>query len=152
MTEIIPTTDVSNKVNTAFRYLGSNLSGGLMIFVVLGAMSPDQSASVLLNMHKMYAATQDFVGAFANVWYIVFPIASGYLLKIGVNSSGFGSMMGKILLAAKSGNKEAQVSIVSAAAAPELGTKAIINPSLSVNPATPDTVVASVADIPKKKG
>lgn len=142
-------TDTSNKINTAVRYLGSNVSGGLMIFVVLGAMSPEQSAAVLLNMHKMYSATQDFIGAFANVWYIIFPIASAWLLKMGVNSSGFGVMMNKVFAAAKAGNKDAAVAIVTAAASPDLGTKAIINPALAVE-STPPTVVANISDLPLK--
>jgi len=150
MGDITVTTDTGNKVNAGLRYVASNVSGGLAIFVILGAMSPEQSALVLSKMHVMYQATQDFVGAFASIWYIVFPILSAYLLKMGVNSSGFGVMMDKIFKAAQSGNKAAQLSIVNAAAAPELGTKAIINPTLAENPATPSTVVASVAALPEQ--
>lgn len=154
MTNILTTsppsapTDTGNKINAALRYLGSNVSGGLMIFVVLGAMTPEQSASVIANTHKMYSATQDFIGAFANIWYIVFPIASAWLLKMGVNSSGFGAMMDKVFAAAKAGNKSAQLQIVNAAASPDLGTKAIINPTLAAEPSTPPTVAASVSDLP----
>jgi hypothetical protein len=101
-------------------------------------------------MHVMYQATQDFVGAFASIWYIVFPIISAYLLKMGVNSSGFGVMVDKILTAAKAGNKDAQVALVSAAASPDIGTKAIINPLLSTEAATPATVVANVSDLSLK--
>lgn len=143
-----PPTDLGNKINAAARYLGSNVSGGLMIFVALGAMTPDQSAIVIAKMHVMYQATYDFVGAFASIWYIIFPIISAYLLKVGVNSSGFGSMMDKVFKAAQAGNKDAQRSIVSAAASPDIGTKAIINPILAPDPATPPTVVASAADLP----
>lgn len=143
-----PPTDIGNKLNTAARYLGSNLSGGLMIFVALGAMSPDQSATVIAKMHVMYQATQDFIGAFASIWYIIFPIISAWLLKMGVNSSGFGSMMDKVFAAAKAGNRSAQLQIVNAAASPDLGTKAIINPVLSAEPSTPPTVAASVSDLP----
>jgi len=141
-------TDTANKVNTALRYIGSNISGGLMIFVVLGAMTPEQSSAVIANMHKMYAASQDFIGAFANIWYIIFPMVSAWLLKMGVNSSGFSVMMDKIFAAAKAGNKDAQLQIVNAAAAPEIGTKAIINPVLAAEPSTPPTVAASVSDLP----
>lgn len=142
-------TDTGNKINTAVRYIGSNVSGGLAIFVVLGAMSPEQSATVLAKMHVMYQATQDFVGAFASIWYIIFPIVSAYLLKLGVNSSGFGVMMDKIFKAAQSGNEDAKLKIVNAAASPDIGTEAIINPAMAANPATPTTVVASAAALPK---
>jgi hypothetical protein len=142
--------DTGNKVNTAIRYIGSNVSGGLAIFVVLGAMSPEQSAIVLAKMHVMYSATQDFVGAFASIWYIIFPIASAYLLKLGVNSSGFGNMMDKIFKAAQSGNESAKLQIVNAAASPDIGTQAIINPVMAANPATPSTVVANAAALPEQ--
>lgn len=136
-------TETTNKVNAALRYVASNVSGGLMIFVVLGAMTPEQSASVLANMHKMYSATQDFIGAFANIWYIVFPIASAWLLKMGVNSSGFGSMMDKIFAAAKAGDPDAKRTIINAAASPDIGTTAIINPDIAPDPKTADNVVSS---------
>jgi hypothetical protein len=146
-------TDLGNKANAAMRYVASNVSGGLMLFVALGAMSPEQSATVIAQMHVMYQATQNFIGAFASIWYIIFPIVSGYLLKVGVNSSGFGVMMDKIFKAAQAGNKDAQVAIVSAAASPTIGTKAIINPMLASEAATPATVVANVSDLsPKTQG
>lgn len=143
-------TDLPNKINTALRYAGSNVSGGLMIFVVLGAMTPEQSATVIAKMHVMYQATQDFVGAFASIWYIIFPVISAWLLKMGVNSSGFGVMMDKVFAAAKAGNKDAAVALVSAAASPAIGTTSIVNPALAPEPKTPANVVASAADIPQK--
>lgn len=138
-----PITDTGNKAKAALRYVGSNVSGGLMIFVVLGAMSPDQSAIIIAKMHVMYQATQDFVGAFASIWYIIFPIISGMLLKMGINSSGFGAMMDKVFAAAKSGDEGAKVAILNAAASKEIGTTAVINPEMAKLPATSDNVVSS---------
>lgn len=138
-------TDTTNKVNTAARYVGSNLSGALMLMAVLAGLPSEKAQTVLVNLHAIYASLQDVVGAFSNIWYIVFPIVSGLLLKVGVNSSGFGVMMDKILTAAKAGNLDAQRSIVSAAASKEIGTEAIINPVLAPDPATPSTVVASAS-------
>jgi hypothetical protein len=138
-------TGTANKVNVALRYLGSNATGGLTVFVVLGLLTPEQQVDILKNAHAMYDATYAFIGAAANIWYIVFPIIAGLLLKMGVDSSGIGNMVDRVFALAKAGNKDAQIAIVKAAAAPELGTKAIINPVLAPEPATPGNVVATPA-------
>jgi len=141
-------TDTTNKANAAARYVGSNFSGALMLMAVLAGLPPDKAQSVLTSLHAIYAALQDMIGAFSNIWYIVFPVISAYLLKVGVNSSGFGVMMDKILTAAKAGNIDAAKSIVTAAASPEIGTKGVINPVLAPDPSTPSNVVASASDLP----
>ena len=140
-------TDTKNKANAAARYLGSNFSGGFMLLAVLAGLPPEKSQSVVVSLHAIYVSLQDVVGQFSNVWYVVFPVISGWLMKVGVNSSGFGVMMDKILTAAKSGNIEAAKTIVSAAASPEIGTKGIVNPVLAPAPDTPPTVVASASDL-----
>lgn len=143
-----PTTDVGNKASTALRYLASNATGALTLFVALGSVSPDQQVDILKSAHAMYQASHDFVGAAANIWYIVFPIVGIWLGRMGVNSSGFGAMMDKIFKAAQSGNRDAQVAIVTAAASPDIGTQAIINPMLAAEPSTPATVASSVSALP----
>lgn len=111
-----PMMGTGNKINVALRYLGSNATGGLTVFVVLGMLTPDQQVEILKSAHQMYDASYAFVGAAANIWYIVFPIIAVWLGKLGVNSSGFGAMMDRVFAAAKSGNKEAQVVIAAATA------------------------------------
>lgn len=138
-------TGTANKVNVALRYLGSNATGGLTVFVVLGMLTPEQQVDILKNAHAMYDATYAFIGAAANIWYIVFPIIAAWLLKMGVDSSSVGSMMDRLFALAKAGNKQAQVAIVTAAASPALGTQAIINPALAPVPETPGNVVVNVA-------
>jgi hypothetical protein len=138
-----PVSETTNKVNVALRYLGSNITGGMTVFVMLGVLTPEQQVDILKNAHAMYDATYAFVGAAANIWYIVFPIAAVYLGKLGIDASGFGAMIGRVFAAAKAGNQEAKVAIVNAAASPELGTKAIINPELAPSPATPGNVVVN---------
>jgi hypothetical protein len=141
--------DTMNKIVVASRYLGSNATGGLAVFVALGTLSPEQQTQILSSAHTMYQATHDFVGAFANIWYIVFPIAAVYLGKMGVNSSGFGTMMDKIFAAAKAGNVDAKVAIVNAAASPEIGSQGVVNPGIASNPATAENVVSTPAQLPK---
>lgn len=148
MTDITTTpapTGTANKVNVALRYLGSNATGGLTVFVVLGLLSPEQQVEVLKSAHQMYDATYAFVGAAANIWYILFPIIALYLGKMGIDASGVGSMVDRVFALAKAGNRQAQIAIVKAAAAPELGTQAIVNPVLAPAPETPGNVVASAA-------
>jgi hypothetical protein len=140
--------ETSNKTATAGRYGGVFVSGALTIFMALGSFDPDQQKQILSSIHAMYAAIHDFVGAAANIWYIIFPVIAVWLGKLGINSSGFGSMMDRIFQAAKAGDIEAQRTIINAAASPELGTHEIINPTLASDPKTPANVVAS----PQTKG
>jgi hypothetical protein len=142
-------TDTSNKVATALRYLGSNATGALAVFFALGTLDPAQQQQILSSAHIIYQSTHDLIGAFANIYYIVFPILGIYLAKLGVNSSGFGSMMDKIFAAAKAGNVDAKVAIVTAAASKDIGSAGVVNPALAANPATPSNVVASPDLLPK---
>ncbi len=138
-----PTTDTGNKIKTGLRYVGANATGALTLFVALGTLSPDQQTQILSSAHTMYQSTHDFVGAAANIWYIVFPVLAIWLGKMGVNSSGFGSMMDKIFAAAKSGDENAKTVLLNAAASPEIGTTAIINKEMAAVPATAGNVVST---------
>ena len=112
--------DSNTNTGTVHRYVGSNLTGGLTVFVALGTLSPEQAQDVLKNVHVMYESTQSFVGAFANIWYIVFPIAALYLGRLGIKSNAVGSFMDRVLKIAQSGNTpqaaEAQKAIIDATA------------------------------------
>lgn len=143
-----PVTDTSNKINTALRYLGSNATGGLTVFVVLGMLTPDQQVEILKSARAMYEASYAFVGAAANIWYIVFPLIAAFLAKAGVDSSGFGKMMDKVFTAARSGNVQAKVALVNAAASPAIGTQAIVNPELAPLASTAGNVVSTPAAVP----
>lgn len=142
-----PVTETRNQVNAATRYAGTYAAGALSIFVALGTFSPDQQQQILHSAHQMYAATQEFVGAAANIWYIVFPVIAMWLGKMGIDSSRFKNMVDKVFVAAQAGDKSAAVTLIRAAAAPEIGTKAIINPALSAED-TPPQVAASVSQLP----
>lgn len=109
------TTETKNKVNVAVRYASSNALGALTFAAVLAGMPAEQAQDVLTGLQKMYSATQDFVGAFAGVWFIVFPLAASLLAKVGVDASGFGAMVGKVLAAAKAGDAGAQAQVVQSA-------------------------------------
>lgn len=141
-------TGTANKVNVALRYLGSNATGGLTVFVVLGLLSPEQQVDILKNAHAMYDATFALVGAAANIWYIIFPLIAGMLLKMGVDASNVGNMMNRLFALAKAGNIEAKVAIVNAAASPAIGTQAIVNPELAPLAATAGNIVATPAAVP----
>lgn len=138
-----PATETAHKINVALRYLGSNATGGLTVFVVLGMLTPDQQVEILKSAHTMYESTYAFAGAAANIWYIVFPIVAVWLGKLGVNASGIGAMMDNVFKMAKAGNVDAKVAIVNAAASPEIGTQAVVNPSLAPLAATAGNVVAA---------
>lgn len=143
--------DSNNKLAVMTRYAGQYAAGGLTVFVALGTLTPDQQTQILSSTHTMYTATQAFVGAAANIWYIVFPILAIYLTKLGINSTDIGAMMDRIFKAAKAGNVDAKVAIVNAAASPEIGSQAVVNKEMASNPATSVNVVAAPADVPAKK-
>lgn len=144
-----PVTETTNKFNVALRYLGSNATGGLAVFVALGTLSPDQQLEILSSAKVMYESTYAFVGAFANIWYIVFPILALWLGKMGVDASGVGTMMAKVFAMAKAGNLDAKVAIVNAAASREIGSQGVVNPELAALPSTAGNVVAAPALVPK---
>jgi len=141
-------TENGNKAKAASRYAGTYAAGALSIFVALGTFTPEQQQQILNSVHQMYAATQQFVGAAANIWYIVFPVIAICLGERGVDSSGFKAMVDKVFAAAQGGDRNAALTIVRAAAAPQIGTKAIINPVLSSPNDTPPQVAASVSELP----
>lgn len=142
-TPAAPITDTSNKVMTGLRYVGANATGALTLFVALGTLAPEQQVDILKSAHTMYQSTHDFIGAAANIWYIVFPILAIWLGKMGINSSGFGVMMDKVFAAAKSGDQNAKVALLNAAASKEIGTTAIINKDMAPIPATSSNVVST---------
>lgn len=109
-----PTTEGGNQTRVAARYLGSNALGALTLAAVLAGISPENAQLIIAKLHVMYQATQDFIGAFSQIWFIIFPVISGWLLKMGVNSASFGNMMARLLSAAKSGNVQAQALTINA--------------------------------------
>lgn len=109
-----PTTETGNKVKAASRYVASNAMGAAAILMVLAGLPKDQAASLLASLNDMYTAVQDFIGAFGKVWFLIFPAFSVWLAKMGVDASGFGVMIGKVLAAAKSGNTSAQAQVIHA--------------------------------------
>lgn len=138
-----PETEVASKTKVGLRYLASNATGAMSVFVVLGFMTPEQQADVLKNASVIYDSTYAMIGAAANIWYIVFPIIAIWLGKMGIDSSGFGNMVGRVFAAAAAGNKDAKVALINAAASPAIGTQAIVNPDLAPLPTTPGNVVVS---------
>lgn len=140
-------TETSNKFKVAMRYLGSNATGGLTVFVALGMVSPDQQAEILKSATQMYEATYAFVGAAANLWFVVGPLLAVWLAKAGVNASGWVEMVNKVFAAAKAGDLGAKVVLVNAAASPDIGTRALINPELAPLGATASNVVVSPAAV-----
>lgn len=142
-------TETKHKLNVAMRYLGSNATGGLAVFVALGTLTPDQQVTILKSANQMYEATYSFVGAAANIWYIVFPIVALWLARLGINASSVGSMIDNVFKLAKAGNVEAKVALVNAAASPAIGSQGVVNPELAANPATAGNVVSAPALVPK---
>jgi hypothetical protein len=91
------------------RYLGSNVAAGMAVLVVLGALTPDQSQTVVAAMHQIYGDFHDAVGAFAKIWVIVFPLVSVWIAKMGLNSSQVNALVTSLLNKASGKTPEAEV-------------------------------------------
>lgn len=115
-TALVPvdSTPTPGKVSIISRYIGSNATGAMTVLAVLAGISPENSQLVIMKLHVMYDAIQQFIGAFASIWYIVFPVVAVWLGKMGVDASGIGTMMNKVLALAKAGDVGAQVQVLNA--------------------------------------
>lgn len=148
MANEVVTTEFANKLNAALRYGGSNAA---MLFTVMGVFSlltPDQIVSLKTQIDVLQQSVMTAYGALTKMWIILGPIAAIWLAKVGMNSSTVQAMAGKLLGIAKNDpakSQEAKEALITAAASPDIGTKAIINPTLAASPATPGNVVVSAA-------
>lgn len=143
-----PATDTTNKVKTGSRYATVFVMGNAAIFMFLGTLPPDQQAEVLKSANVMYESLQSFIGAAANIWFIVFPVIAGILTKWGIDAGAIGNAVNRVFALAKAGNLEAKVALVNAASSPAIGTQAIVNPELAPLGATANNVVVSPAAVP----
>jgi hypothetical protein len=143
-----PATDTTNSAKTASRYAGVFSLGSVGIFMFLGTFPPDQQTAILKSANVMYESLRTFVGAAADIWFIVFPVVAIWLAKMGIDAGKVQNVMARVFALAKSGNLEAKVAIVNAASSKEIGTQAIINPELAPLAATSTNVVATPAAVP----
>lgn len=140
--------NTKNAVTIASRYAGVFGLGSVGVFMFLGTFTPDQQTQILHSAHVMYTSLQTFVGAAADIWFIVFPAIAVWLTKIGIDSGKIGNVVNRIFDLARAGNLEAKVALVNAASSPEIGTQAIVNPELAPLAATAGNVVSTPAAVP----
>ncbi len=137
-------TELQNKLSSAKRYAGT---AGATLLTVLGALSfltPEQIVEVKTQVDVLNQSIVTAYGALTKMWIILGPVGVAVAAKLGWNSSGVQALAGKLLDIAKTDDKAKEV-LVTAAASPEIGTQAIINPSLAPSPATPGNVVVSAS-------
>lgn len=137
-------TELQNKMSAAKRYAGT---AGATLLTVLGALSfltPEQIAEVKTQVDVLNQSMITAYGALTKMWIILGPVGVAVAAKLGWNSSGVQALAGKLLDIAKNDDKAKEV-LVTAAASPDIGTQAIINPSLAPSPATPSNVVVSAS-------
>lgn len=142
-------TELSNKLNSALRYGGTTAGTAFTFMAVMSLISPEQLADLKANIDVLSQSVITGYGALVKMWIILGPVAIGVLGKMGWNSSGVRAMAGKLLnIAINTSDPKAQEAkevLVTAAASREIGTQAIINPTLAPSPATPTNVVVSAA-------
>jgi hypothetical protein len=141
-------TDTTNKVKTGSRYATVFSMGGMAIFMFLGTFSPDQQASILESANLMYESLRTFIGAAADIWFIVFPVIAAVLTKWGIDAGGIGNAVNRVFALAKAGNLEAKVALVNAASSPDIGSRGVVNAELAPLAATSGNVVSTPAALP----
>ena len=139
--------DTKNSVKTASRYAGVVSLGSVGVFMFLGTFSPEQQTQILHSANIMYTSLQAFVGAAADIWFIVFPVIAIWLGKMGIDSGKIDNVVNRVFDLAKAGNLEAKVALVNAASSPAIGTQALVNPELAPLPSTAGNVVATPAAV-----
>ena len=100
---------MNQTVKTTIHWLATNIAGAMIFFVAIGALSPEQSAKITASAHNIIQDSKDIVGNFAVIWYIIFPLASAALLKMGINATDVGNMVDRVLKVASSDTPQAPV-------------------------------------------
>lgn len=141
-------TDTTNKVKTGGRYATVFGMGSVAIFMFLGTFPPDQQTEVLKSANVMYESLRSFIGAAADIWFIVFPGLAIWLTKMGIDAGAIGNAVNRVFALAKAGNLEAKVALVNAAGSPDIGSRGVVNAELAPLAATSGNVVATPAALP----
>lgn len=136
---------------------GRNYAGQIIAFAGgIGVMSAAQQKGLTDALVEIgNGVSMVFHGA-SSAWTILAvvaaPIVGPLLARWASNSAKVESQAAAVKAAVEDPNtaisKEAKVAIVSAAASPEIGTTAIVNPELAAEPATPGNVVSTKAAVP----
>lgn len=137
-------TELQNKLASAYRYAGTTGATALTVLGALSFLDAQQIAEIKAQVDIFNQSVVTAYGALTKMWLILGPIAILVAGKIGWNSSSVQSLAAKLLGIAKNDDKAKEV-LVTAAASPDIGTQAIVNPALAASPATPGNVVASAA-------
>lgn len=142
-------TELSNKLSSLTRYAGTAGATTLTILGALSFLDAQQIAEIKAQVDILNQSVVTAYGALTKMWLILGPVAIGVAAKLGWNSSGVQALAAKLLGIAKNDAdpkaQEAKEALVTAAASREIGTQAIINPTLAPSPATPPNVVVSAA-------
>jgi hypothetical protein len=135
---------VSNQVNTAARYLGSNAATAFAVLGLMGFLSPEQIQALNAAMNDFTTGIGMVVSSASKMWIILGPLLAFWLAKVGIQSSSVQGLVNRLLQMAREeatpASDAAKVAIVNAAAAlPEV--EKVVAPELAIIPTTAPEVV-----------
>jgi hypothetical protein len=138
-----------NSVNAALRHIGTATGTATGIFVVLGFLSPEQSASIIQAMHDVTAGLQQAFGGFSKIALIAGPVFAAWMATMASRSATVKSQISSILNATKSSSsvtaEDAKQQLVAATATlPEVDNKKLaeaVETPLVAAAVTPEKIV-----------
>lgn len=148
-------TELQNKFSALKRYGVTAGGTALTIMAVLQLLSPEQVTEIKAQAEILNQSIITGYGALTKMWIIAGPVAVGFAVKMGWNSSSVQALAGKLLGIAKNDQDpkatEAKVALVNAAASPDIGSQGVVNKELAANPLTAGNVVAAPTMMPPQQ-
>jgi hypothetical protein len=136
---------------------GRNYAGQIIAFASgIGVMSAAQQKDLMDALGEIVNGVSMVFHGASSAWTIIAvlaaPIVGPLLARWASKSATTDSQALAVKTAVQDPNttvsKEAKINLVTAAADPSVGTKAIVNPDLAPEPATPGNVVSTPAAVP----
>ena len=116
-----------NQVNAALRHVGTASASVASVFVVLGFLSPEQSAAVIADMQQIVAGLQQAFGGFSKLALVLGPVMATVMATYAAKSGSAASMLGNLIKMTHNSNApaadEAKAAIVN-----------VVAPALAVTP------------------
>jgi hypothetical protein len=81
------------QINSALRSVGVAAGTTASVFVLLGALSPDQSTAALAAVHQILDGAENIAGGFSKLIYVIGPVVVLWCAKWGINAQSLQSIL-----------------------------------------------------------
>jgi hypothetical protein len=83
----------SNQVSAVLRYATNSAASVGGVLVIMGFLSPDQSAALLADLHQITDGLQQAFGGFSKASALLGPIIVIWVAKMGYSASSLSSIL-----------------------------------------------------------